>query len=111
MKNAKEKDSIRPGEAFFESGRVKKSMSNPEFKKGVEEELFMLEIAESLSSLRHKAKLSQRALATKANIKQQEICNIEKGQRNITARTISKIAKSLGYQPEITYHKVHSARV
>jgi DNA-binding XRE family transcriptional regulator len=111
MKSIKGKENTRPGEAFFESERIKKSMSNPEFRKGVEEELFMLEIAESLSSLRHKAKLSQRALATKAKIKQQEICDIEKGQRNITARTISKIAKSLGYQPEITYHKIHSAHV
>lgn len=65
MKKTKEKENIQPGEAFFESERVKNSMSNPEFKKGVEDELFMLKIAESLSSLRHKAKLSQRACITK----------------------------------------------
>jgi|ERR1035437_2677998 DNA-binding XRE family transcriptional regulator len=103
MKKIKEKTTIQTGQVFFESEMVKKSLSNPDFKKGVEEELFMLEIAESLSILRHKAKLTQRALAKKANIKQQEICDIENGQRNITARTISRIAKSLGYKPEISF--------
>ena len=104
MKNSKTKNAVQPGEVFFNSAKVKKSMKNPAFKKGVEEELFMLEIAESLSKLRHKAKLSQRALAIKANINQQEICEIENGQRNITAKTISRIAKSMGYKLEISFH-------
>lgn len=98
------KSNIQPGEAFFDSKLVKKSMKNPGFRKGVEEELFMLEIAESLSKLRHNAGLSQRSLAKKSHINQQEICEIENGRRNITARTISRIAKSMGYKPEISFH-------
>jgi DNA-binding XRE family transcriptional regulator len=100
-KNTKQK-------GFFEEPEIKKLMSDGRFKKAVDDEFLMLVIAHRLTDLRVLRGLSQRALAKKIHMPQQEINDIEQGKRNLTVKTINRIAKALGSVPELTFREVHT---
>gem|GEM_PF-1364041 len=77
------------------------------FKKAVDDEYLMLVISHRLADLRELRGLSQRALAKKTNMPQQEINDIEQGKRNLTVKTINRLAKSLDSVPDIIFREVH----
>ena len=91
---------------FFEEPEIKKFMSDKKFKKAVDDEVLMLVIAHRLADLRVHRGLSQRALAKKTHMPQQEINDIEQGKRNLTVKTINRIAKALDSVPELTFREV-----
>lgn len=93
---------------FFEEPEIKKLMADKKFKKAVEDEYLMLVIANRLADLRVHRGLSQRALANKMHMPQQEINDIEQGKRNLTVKTINKIAKALDFVPDITFREIHT---
>jgi DNA-binding XRE family transcriptional regulator len=74
---------------------LNKKLKNPGFKAGFEREKRLLAVTIELAQLRRKKHMSQRDLASKANVPQQEISNIEQGKRNITLNTLEKIANGL----------------
>ena len=93
---------------FFEEPEIKKLMSDKEFIKAVDDEVLMLVIAHRLADLRVHRGLSQRALAKKTHMPQQEINDIEQGKRNLTVKTINRIAKALDSVPELTFREVRT---
>lgn len=56
----------------------------------------LLQFGKRISKLRHEQKLSQEALASKANLHRTYIGMIEKSERNISLLNIEKLAKALG---------------
>jgi DNA-binding XRE family transcriptional regulator len=92
-------EKLNAGDAF--KTHLKKELKEPVFKAGFEREKRLLAVTVKLAELRRERHMSQRALASKANVPQQEISNIEQGKRNITLNTLEKIAKGLNADVEI----------
>jgi len=74
----------------------KEFMKNPEFRKAYAAEKLMYEVAESLQEERLKHHFTQKKLAQKSGLKQQEISRLEKGDSNATIKTLLKIAQGMG---------------
>jgi len=82
--------------------RHEEDMKDFEYKEAYEEELALYTLAEEIRELRHKKHYTQKDLAEKAGIKQQEISRIEKGGQNITIGMLNKIAKGMGKRVKIS---------
>ena len=76
--------------------RRKEYMKNPEFRKAYAAEKLMYEVAETLQEERLKHHFTQKKLAQKSGLKQQEISRLEKGDSNATIKTLLKIAQGMG---------------
>ncbi len=59
------------------------------------EKKFLRKLGENLRTFREKQDLSQEALAFKAGLDRTYISGIERGERNISVITLSKIAEAL----------------
>lgn len=92
---------------FFEEPEIKKLFAEKKFKKAVDDEFLMIVIAHRLADLRASRGLSQRALAKKTHMLQQEINDIEQGKRNLTVKTINRIAKALDSVPDLIFREAH----
>lgn len=68
-------------------------LKNPVFKAAYEKEGEKLKISYQVAVLRHKAKMSQKAMAEKMGVSQAAIGRIEMGEQNLTLETMMKIAK------------------
>jgi len=88
---------------FFQDPAIKKLMANKSFRKAVEDEYVMLATAHKLIELRESRGLSQRALAKKVHMPQQEINDIETGKRNLTIKTMNRLAKAMGAGVDINF--------
>lgn len=86
---------------------LKEDLKDPAFKAGFERERKLLAVTIELAQLRRKKHMSQRALAKKANVPQQEISNIENGRRNITLNTLQKLAYGLNAEIDIKVRPHH----
>jgi|GEM_PF-543491 len=75
---------------------VAKYMKNPEFKEGVRKETMILRLADELSHQRRNMHLTQKQLADKVGMNQQEISRLESGSQNATLDTLMKVAEGLG---------------
>ncbi len=73
----------------------KEYLKDPEFKKLYEEEKKKLTLAVELAAARESQKLSQKQLAKKANVTQQQLSRVENGV-NVNTKTIQKICNALG---------------
>jgi len=73
---------------------LNKELKNAEFKKLFETEKKKLEISLAISDLRKKKRLSQAELAEKIGLRQSAIGRIEKGEQNLTIKTLQKIAEA-----------------
>lgn len=87
---------------FFEKD-LKKRLKNRKFREAFYMSRLVREISEQISDLRSKKHLSQKQLAEKAHVPQQEISNIENGKRNITLETLEKIAAGFGGTVDVNF--------
>src|ERR1035437_4798674 len=99
-KNIKKKPEKLGKDDYFQSHLTNK-LKDPKFKAGYEREKKLLAVTIELAQLRRKRHMSQRDLAVKADVPQQEISNIEQGRRNITLNTLEKLAKGLNAEIDI----------
>jgi len=70
-------------------------MKNPEFKKAFEEEKRLLELSCAIIEAREKRGLTQKELAIKSNVTQQQLSKIENGV-NCNMLTFIKVSNALG---------------
>jgi DNA-binding XRE family transcriptional regulator len=87
---------------FFEKD-LKKRMKNRKFKAAYYNARLVREVSGQVEFMRRKKRLTQKQLADKAHIPQQEISKIEKGERNITLETLEKIASGLGKKVNVSF--------
>ncbi len=73
---------------------LKEQMKDPDFQKGYMYEKKMAEIAVKIQEARQKQGLTQKELARKAQVTQQQLSNIENGS-NFTIKTFLKIREAL----------------
>ena len=74
---------------------LKEEMKNPQFKKAFEEEKYLLELGMVITETREKLGLSQKELAQKSHITQQQLSKIENGY-NCNLLTLIKVLSALG---------------
>ncbi len=74
---------------------TEKSKKNKRFSKMVEDEYDILSLSYRIHTEREKQGLSQKDLASKAQVTQQQLSSIEKGS-NFTIKTLLRINKALG---------------
>ena len=91
-KKAKGKSKIAVIDRVSYERDLKKELKNKKFKEGFEKKKVLLNLAIELSQERKNKHLSQRQLAKLADMKQQEIDRIEKGNQNVTVAPLSKLA-------------------
>ena len=70
-------------------------MKNPEFKKAFEEEKRLLELSYAIVEAREKKGLTQKELAKKSHVTQQQLSKIENGV-NCNMLTFIKVSSALG---------------
>jgi DNA-binding XRE family transcriptional regulator len=70
-------------------------MKNPEFKKAFEEEKRLLALSYAIVEAREKNGLTQKELAEKSHVTQQQLSKIENGV-NCNMRTFIKVSNALG---------------
>jgi len=70
-------------------------MKNPEFKKAFEEEKRLLELSCAIIEAREKCGLTQKELAIKSHVTQQQLSKIENGV-NCNMLTFIKVSNALG---------------
>ncbi|MBX9852858.1 MAG: helix-turn-helix domain-containing protein [Cytophagaceae bacterium] len=64
-----------------------------------DEKLFLQQIGDRIRDLRTEANLSQEKLAFACNLDRTYIGSVERGERNISALNLKKIAKALKVKP------------
>jgi DNA-binding XRE family transcriptional regulator len=92
--------------SFFDEPAIKKIYADPVRKANIEaisNELFLLE---KIARIRTQEGITQKKLAALTHIRQDEISRIERGHKNITYTTMTKILNGLGY--ELRLHKRHA---
>lgn len=75
---------------------VREHAKNAEYRKSYDTEKFIFAMAETLQEERLKHHFTQKKLAQKAGLKQQEISRLEKGDANATIKTLFKVAQGMG---------------
>ena len=70
-------------------------MKNPEFRKAFEEEKRLLELSYAIIEAREKSGLTQKELAKKSHVTQQQLSKIENGI-NCNMLTFIKVSNALG---------------
>lgn len=93
----------KPIKSFLDDPEIKKMMSKKSFKTAVDNEYLMLLVSHRLADLRVMRGLSQRALAKITRMPQQEINDIEHGKRNLTIKTINRLASAMNSRPDIKF--------
>ncbi|MDR2210309.1 MAG: helix-turn-helix transcriptional regulator [Spirochaetaceae bacterium] len=74
---------------------LNKQLSNPEFKKLYEDEKYLLELGLRIAKTRQLLGISQKELAEKSHITQQQLSKIENGY-NCNLLTFIKVSSTLG---------------
>ena len=84
---------------------LNKKLEDPKFKEYFDEEAELLEIALKVAKLRQKEGLSQKDLAEKAHVTQQQISKIETGS-NCNILTLIKVFRALNQKLKVGKLKV-----
>ena len=79
----------------------KKARKSKAFQKAYKEEVARLTLAHKILEVRRAKKMSQAAIARKANMPQSVIARLESGTHSISVDTLSKVAHALGKQIEL----------
>ena len=80
---------------------LKEKMKNPEFKKKFEEEKRLLELSYAITEAREQRGLTQKELALKSRVTQQQLSKIENGV-NCNMLTFIKVSSALGLGISVT---------
>ena len=76
-------------------------MKNPDFKKAFEEERYLLKLSYAILEAREKSGMTQKELAQKSHVTQQQLSKIENGV-NCNMLTFIKVSSALGLGLTIT---------
>ena len=76
-------------------------MKNPEFKKAFEEEKRLLQLSNAIVDAREKSGMTQKELAKKSHVTQQQLSKIENGV-NCNMLTFIKVSNALGLDLAVT---------
>lgn len=83
---------------------LKKELANDEFRRAYEHECALVGLAQKIAEFRDAHHLKQAELAAKLGVSQQFISQLETGRsKNLTLRTLIKVASSLGRGVQITF--------
>jgi len=74
---------------------LKSKLKNPEFKKAFEEEKRLLDLSYAIVTAREKSGLTQKELAQKSHVTQQQLSKIENGV-NCNMLTFIRVSNALG---------------
>jgi DNA-binding XRE family transcriptional regulator len=74
---------------------LKEELKNPQFRQAFEEEKYLLELGLKITETREKLGLSQKELAHKCHVTQQQLSKIENGV-NCNLLTFVKVSSTLG---------------
>ena len=75
----------------------------PKFLEEMRKEVIREEMAKKIKQLRKKQKVTQEELAKSLKTSRTNIVSLESGQRNITLKTLDKIAKAMGKELVIDF--------
>ncbi len=84
---------------------LKKELKDPEFASHFKEASVRLRAAQQLASLRKKAGLTQKKLAARIAVPQQNVARIESGTQNMTMDLIERVADAMGYDTILLFKK------
>ena len=85
---------------FFDNV-LNRKLKNKTFKDAYEAEGLRLQLAHELYEARRKRHISQKKLANKLKMPQQQISRIEMGNQNITLDTLSRITSALNVRADV----------
>ncbi|MDR2541862.1 MAG: helix-turn-helix transcriptional regulator [Treponema sp.] len=80
---------------------LKQEMENPEFKKAFEEEKRLLKLSYAIVEAREKSGMTQKELAQKSHVTQQQLSKIENGV-NCNMLTFIRVSSALGLGLNVT---------
>lgn len=80
---------------------LKKELKSLKFKEAYDEEIFRLNIASEIKSLRIQKKLTQETFAKKAQMPQSVVARIESGKHSISLGTLNRVAHALGKRVQL----------
>jgi HTH-type transcriptional regulator / antitoxin HipB len=92
--NDVKKSKLLADKSFYNDLRSK--LRDKFFREGFEREKLVIELSMQIEKIRKQKHMSQKQLADKTHISQQEISKIEHGGRNITLDTLEKVVAGLG---------------
>jgi DNA-binding XRE family transcriptional regulator len=75
---------------------LKEKLKNPEFKKAYKEEKYLLELGLRIIEARKQSGMTQKELAQKSQVTQQQLSKVENGV-NCNMLTFIKISSTLGF--------------
>ena len=78
-----------------------KVLKNKAYKKAYEEEVARLRLSFAIRTSREAKKMTQAAVAHKANMPQSVIARLESGTHSVSVDTLNKVAHALGKQIEL----------
>ena len=78
-----------------------KYMKSPAFKKAYEDEVARLKLVRQIKDLRLAQNMSQKKMASKANMSQSIIARIESGRHSFSVLTLYRIAKVFGKEVKL----------
>ncbi|MEK7609950.1 MAG: helix-turn-helix transcriptional regulator [Patescibacteria group bacterium] len=78
-----------------------KSMKSPDFRKEYEDEVARLKLVRQIKDLRLAQHMSQKKMASKANMSQSIIARIESGRHSFSVLTLYRIAKVFGKEVKL----------
>ena len=78
-----------------------KALKSPTFRKAHEERIVRYSMAREMRELRKVKKMSQEALAKKADMPQSVIARIESGRHSFSLSTLYRIAKAFGKEVKL----------
>ena len=79
-------------------GKIRKTKA---YKKAYEEEIARLKLSAAIRTSREAKKMTQAAVAKRADMPQSAIARLESGAHSVSVDTLSKVAHALGKQIEL----------
>ena len=78
-----------------------KYAKNKEFQRGYREESMRIKLATKIRAVRIQKKMTQEAVAQKAEMPQSVIARLESGEHGVSLDTLSRVAHALGKEVEL----------
>ena len=95
-KNVIKKEAVENKKLVWHSFDDLVAKESKSFRKAYYEEVARLQLARQISTARKEKKMTQKAVAEKANMPQSVIARIESGTHSVSMDTVGRIAHALG---------------